>query len=77
MKEENFGLAAPRQVAYEKYLGAAQPVQSGLKVVDVRTTKSAYIGLNPEVEEQSVIRLEELTGPDSKWKFKLQKWDGK
>jgi len=70
-------LAAPRQVAYEKYLGAAQPVQSGLKVVDVCTTKSAYIGLNPEVEGQSVIRLEELTGPDSKWKFKLQKWDGK
>lgn len=73
-KEENFGLATPRQELYKKYLGA---VQSSLKAVDVHTTKSGYTGLNHKIEEQSIIGLEELIGLGSAWKFKLQKWNGR
>ena len=76
-KEKNFGLAEPRPEVYDKYLGAARLVRSDLKAANVRTTKSAYTGLNHKVQEQSVIALEDLLGPDTQWKFKLQKWDGK
>ena len=76
-KEENFGLATPRPEAYDKHLSAAQPLQTNLKAVDIRATKTGYTGLNHKVQEQSAIALEDLIGPDSVWKFKLQKWDGK
>jgi len=68
-------IVKPRVI--NKYIRPAIAVDVKLDALKLRHTKSAYTGGRLKSAARRVYSLDELVGEDSKFKFKLEKWDGR
>jgi len=76
-RDARLGGPAPREKARKKYAGSADLLFTDLDMREAEVTSTAYTALDDRVRGKKSYTLDELVGVDSKWKFVLQKWDGK
>jgi hypothetical protein len=67
---------ATRQKLHDSNLKA---IDAKLDLTDISISAPGYIGLRntEELKDKTAYRLDDLVGENSRFKFKLQKWDGR
>ena len=68
-------MVKPRVI--NKHVRPALAVDVKFDAMKLRHVKSAYTGGRFKGNAKRVYRLDELVGDDSKFKFRLETWDGR
>ena len=77
IRNESFSHHEPNPRIRQKYILTANPIATPMSTADSPVAKNAYIGIDDRLRSQTVHKLEDLVGPESRYKFQLQTWDGR
>jgi hypothetical protein len=72
-----YGDYAVKPRIINKYIRPSVAVNVKFDALKLRHTKSAYTGGRFKAAARRVYRVDELIGEGSKFKFKLERWDGR
>ena len=69
----------PCPATRQTHICTSNTVRTGLDLAGIPISKPGFIGLRDmeEVKDTGVYMLQDMVGPNSRFKFKLQKWDGR
>ena len=62
-----------------KHVHGSKAADAQLKLADIPILAPGYVGLHDthELKDKTAYKLDDLVGENSRFKFKLQKWDGR
>jgi hypothetical protein len=68
-----------RPASRKKHVHGSKPADAKLELADIPTSAPGYIGLRDaqELKDETAYKLDDLVGENSRFKFNLQKWDGR
>jgi hypothetical protein len=67
-----------RPASRKKHVHGSKAADAQLELADIPISAPGYVGLRDtqELKDRTAYRLDDLVGENSRFKFKLQKWDG-
>ncbi|PPR04543.1 hypothetical protein CVT26_002510 [Gymnopilus dilepis] len=75
--EASYSNRTPPGDARERYRGAAEPIFMSTNTKRAKVAGTGFVGLDRGSFPSGVVFLDDLVGEGSKYKFLLQKWDGR
>ncbi|KAI5895152.1 uncharacterized protein SCHCODRAFT_02598331 [Schizophyllum commune H4-8] len=66
-----------RESTRRKYIDNAEPLSTGIRLTGLRVTRTGYTAMRDATLQGRPYRLDELVGPQSKFKFNLVPWNGR
>ncbi|KAL1671179.1 hypothetical protein EV122DRAFT_227001 [Schizophyllum commune] len=66
-----------RESTRRKYIDNAEPLNTSIHLSGLRVTRTGYTALRDTAVQGRSYRLDELVGPQSKFKFDLVPWNGR